>query len=125
MTKVLLVEDDQFLLKMYQKKFEVEGFEVTVAQDGEEGIEKAKSSIPDIIMMDIMMPKLGGIEALAILKSDPNLKNVPVIILTNLSSTGDADEAIKKGAVDYLVKSDYTPTQVVDKAKKVLGLNKS
>lgn len=118
--KALLVEDDPFLLKMYQKKFEVANFEVQVASDGEEGIQQAKKFLPDIIMMDIMMPKVNGIQALEQLKSDPTFADTPIVILTNLSSTDDAGVAIQKGAIQYLVKSDYTPAQIVAVATKIL-----
>lgn len=118
--KALLVEDDPFLLKMYQKKFEVANFEVQLARDGEEGIQQAKKFLPDIIMMDIMMPKVNGIQALEQLKSDPTFADTPIVILTNLSSTDDAGVAIQKGAIQYLVKSDYTPAQIVAVATKIL-----
>lgn len=119
--KALLVEDDPFLLKMYQKKFEVANFEVQLARDGEEGIQQAKKFLPDIIMMDIMMPKVNGIQALERLKSDPTFADTPIVILTNLSSTDDAGVAIQKGAIQYLVKSDYTPAQIVAVATKILN----
>lgn len=122
MAKILLVEDDQFLLKMYKKKFEVSGFVVEIAHDGLEGLEKMKSFAPDLVMMDIMMPKLSGIEAIIKAKADPSLKDIPIVVLSNLSSTTDAEEAVKKGAVDFLVKSNLTPNQVVNKAKLVLKI---
>lgn len=121
MAKVLLVEDDQFLQKMYQKKFQISGFEVEIAKDGEEGLSKMKALKPDIVLMDIMMPKLNGIDATAAAKSDETTRNIPIIILTNLSSTEDAQTAVKKGAVDFMVKSNFTPAQVVEKIKQVLA----
>ncbi|MCR4324318.1 MAG: response regulator [Candidatus Curtissbacteria bacterium] len=124
MAKVLLVEDDQFLQKMYQKKFQISGFEVEIAKDGEEGLSKMKALKPDIVLMDIMMPKLNGIDATAAAKSDETTRNIPIIILTNLSSTEDAQTAVKKGAVDFMVKSNFTPAQVVEKVKQVLASGK-
>lgn len=121
MSKVLIVEDDPFLLKMYQKKFEIAGFEVQIAADGEEGLSKIKSFLPNIVLMDIMMPKLNGLEVVAKAKADPSLKSIPIIVLTNLSSSTDAKTAVEKGAVAYLVKSDYTPSQVVAKVKEILA----
>lgn len=125
MTKILLVEDDPFLLKMYQKKFQIEGFDVQTAPDGEEGLIKIKSFIPDLVLMDVMMPKLNGIDAVVKAKADPAIKNIPIVILTNLSATDDAQAAVKNGAAGYLIKSDYTPGQVVDYVKKVLNTHKS
>jgi DNA-binding response OmpR family regulator len=119
--KVLIVEDDQFLSKMYQKKFEVEGFEVKVAYDGEQGLELMRSFMPDIVCMDIMMPKLNGLEATQRAKADPALQHIPILVLTNLSSSDDAQTAVKKGAVDFMVKSDFTPAQIIDKVKTILA----
>ena len=121
MAKILLVEDDPFLLKMYSKKLQVEGFEVEIAVDGEDGLNKIKSFSPDLVLMDIMLPKLNGIEALDKSKADPETKDIPILILTNLSTATDAAEAVRKGAIGYMVKSDYTPTQVIEKIKQILG----
>lgn len=117
--KILIVEDDQFISKMYKKKFEVAGHEVQVAGDGEEGVTKTKAFKPNVILMDIMMPKMNGLEALDIIKKDAELKAIPVIILTNLSTTDDAETAMKKGAAKYIIKSDVTPSQVVAEAEKL------
>lgn len=113
MSKILIVEDDAFLSKMYAKKFQIAGFEVDVAHDGVEGLAKAKSFAPDLILMDILMPKQNGIETLDKLKADSATKGIPVVMATNLSTTDDADTAIKKGAVKYVVKSEVTPADMV------------
>ena len=113
MAKVLIVEDDGFLSKMYAKKFQVAGFEVQIAGDGVEGFSKAKTFKPDLILMDILMPKQNGIETLDKLKADPETKGIPVIMATNLSTTDDAETAKKKGAVKYIVKSEVTPAEIV------------
>lgn len=120
MAKILIVEDDPFLLKMYSKKLQVEGFEVEIAKDGEEGLIKIKSFLPDLVLMDLMLPKLNGLEAIEKAKSDPATKNIPILVLSNLSATTDTEEAVKKGAIGYLIKSDYTPSQVIDKIKEIL-----
>lgn len=114
MAKVLIVEDDIFLSKMYAKKFQVAGFEVEVAHDGVEGLGKAKSFVPDLILMDILMPRQNGLETLDKLKADPATKSIPVIMATNLSTTDDAETAMKKGAVKYVVKSEVTPAELVN-----------
>lgn len=121
-SKILIVEDDPFLLKMYQKKFQVEGFEVEVAEDGVAGLEKMASFAPDLVLMDIMMPKLNGLEAIQKAKADPTTAKIPILVLTNLSTSTDAEAAVKKGAVGFLVKSDYTPSQVITKVKSVLKI---
>lgn len=120
MAKILIVEDDPVLVKMYQKKFETQQFDVEIARDGEEGIRKLKEFFPDIVLMDIMMPKLNGIEALEKIKQDDTIKDIPILILTNLSTSDDAQTAIKKGAAGYLVKSDYTPSEILEKVKQFL-----
>lgn len=120
MLKILIVEDDQFILKMYKKKFEIKGYVVEVAHDGQEAMDKMQKLTPDLILLDIMMPKLNGLEVLDLMKKDQQLKNIPVIVLTNLSTSADAETALSKGAVKYIIKSEYTPTQVVDVAEKVL-----
>ena len=119
--KLLIVEDDYFLLKMYKKKFENEGYEVFVAVDGKQGIEKAAEIMPDMILMDIMMPKLNGLDALDLLKKDEKTKNIPVVILTNLSTSDDADTALNKGAVKYIIKSDFTPSEVVKEVEEIVA----
>ena len=113
MSKILIVEDDTFLSKMYAKKFQVAGFEVSVAYDGADGYSKAKSFKPDLILMDILMPKQNGLETLDKLKEDEETKSIPVIVTTNLSTTDDADISMKKGAVKYIVKSEVTPAELV------------
>lgn len=120
MAKILIVEDDPFLLKMYIKKLQVEGFEVETAKDGEDGLAKIKSFLPDLVLMDIMLPKLSGLEAIEKAKADPLIKNIPILVLSNLSASADTETAVKKGAVGYLIKSDYTPSQVIDKIKQFL-----
>ncbi len=121
MAKVLIVEDDQFLSKMYGKKFQLAGYQVEIAMDGQDGLSKMRLTKPDIVLMDIMMPKLNGLDAIIQAKSDALIKNIPILVLTNLTNTDDASMAVKNGAVGYLIKSDFTPTQVVDKVKGYLA----
>jgi len=121
MGKILIIEDDPLVARMYQKALSLEKLSVVVARNGQEGIKKAEEVKPDLILLDIMMPEMNGIEALEALKSDNELKSVPVIMLTNLSGTQDAELALKKGAVAYMVKSEYKPKEVVEKVKQVLA----
>lgn len=120
MPKILIVEDDPFLLKMYSKKLQLVGYQVEIAKDGVEGLVKLKSFMPDLVLMDVMLPKLNGLEAIDRAKADPQTKNIPILVLSNLSATADTETAVKKGAVGYLIKSDYTPAQVVSKVQELL-----
>jgi CheY-like chemotaxis protein len=121
MAKILIVEDDPLMSRMYQKIFKFEGYEVEMAGNGEEGIEKAKTTSPTLILMDIMMPKMNGLEALEKLKADATLKAIPVIMLTNLAGQSDAEKALSMGAVKYIVKSEFEPKQVTNMVKEILA----
>lgn len=121
MTKILITEDDPLMSRMYQKIFTFEGFEVVMAGDGQEGLDKIRSEKPTLVILDVMMPKLNGLEVLEKLKADPDTKQIPVIMLTNLSSQQDAENAMLKGAVKYIVKSEHDPKQVADIVKEVLA----
>ena len=119
-THVLLVEDDTFLAGIYQKKFEMEGFKVSVSGDGEKGLADAKKKKPDIILLDILLPKLDGFGVLAKLKADGSTKKIPVILLTNLGQKDDVEKGLQAGAVDYLIKAHFKPSEVVEKVRTVL-----
>jgi len=118
--KVVIVEDDSSILKMYQTSLQNDGYDVAGAKNGEDGVELVKKEKPDIVLLDIMMPKMDGFAVLEQLKSEESTKNIPVIMLTNLSQDEDKERSNKLGAVDYLVKSDFTPMQVSEKIKKYL-----
>lgn len=119
--KILLVEDDSFLLGMYATKFELDGFKVIMAEDGEKAIRVALKELPDIILLDIVLPKLSGFEVLKQLKQDPSSAKIPVILLTNLSQRSEIEQGLKMGAEDYLIKAHFMPSEVVEKIKKVLN----
>lgn len=126
MPKVMLVDDDIILVSMYRKKFENEGYGVVVAVDGAEVLEIAKTEKPDIILLDLMMPKVNGIDALKQLKSDQSTKMIPVILLTNLSTSDqDEDRGLKLGALNYLVKANYTPAEIVEKVGEITKFDKN
>ena len=120
MHTILIVEDDPLMAGMYQDIFKEESYEVTVAPDGEEGWNAAKKMKPSLILLDIMMPKLNGIQLLEKLKQDPETSRIPVIMLTNLAGDRDKESALQKGAVKYMVKSDYTPKEVTDTVGSVI-----
>lgn len=124
MAKILLVEDDTILVEMYQAKFELEGHEVSVATNGEECLTILKEFQPELILLDILMPKLNGFHVLKEIKKQPDLRQIPVILLTNLGQAEvDMNQELAKalGVNDYLIKSHHTPDEVVQKAVKVLG----
>jgi len=121
MIKILIVEDDPLMSRMYQKIFKFEGYEVEFAEDGEEGFEKIKTTKPTLVLLDIMMPKLNGLQVLEKIKLDPELKRIPVVMLTNLAGTQDAETALANGAVKYIIKSENEPKQVVNMVKEILA----
>lgn len=119
--KILIVDDDAFLSKLYFKKFVEEGFEVFTAFDGDKGIEIAKKNYPDLIMLDIQLPGIGGYEVLMELKKNAVTNSIPVIILSNFFQKEDVQKFLKAGVKDYLIKSHFMPDEVVKKAKKILA----
>ncbi|MDP3900530.1 MAG: response regulator [bacterium] len=119
--KILLVEDDTFLLNMYADKFRSEGFEVVIAENGVEAIQMANAEVPDIILLDIMLPKKNGFEVLAELKNNKITKAIPVILLTNLSQRDEVKKGMELGAVDFLIKAHFMPNEVVEKVKKLIN----
>jgi CheY-like chemotaxis protein len=120
MAKVLIVEDDALMGRMYEKIFSHENHEVEISINGEEGLKKAKEWKPDIVLLDIMMPIMNGFQVLESMKIDPTLSSIPIVMLTNLAGDQDIEEAKEKGAADYIVKSNYTPRQILDMVKKIL-----
>lgn len=113
--KVLVVEDEIFIRELYEKVLQGAGYEVTGAQDGQEGLNKAKEGKFDIILLDIMLPKMTGIDVLKEIKKDPDekLRKIPVYLLTNLGQESIIKEAFKIGADGYLLKAKYLPNQIV------------
>lgn len=118
--KLLVVEDDFFLIKVFQSKLTEEGFEVEIASDGELAFEVLKTFKPDLILLDLVMPKKDGFEVLEGLKKDPELKKIRVMVLTNLGQESDIERVKSFGVEDYLVKSDTPIGDVVKKVKKAL-----
>ncbi len=119
--KVLLVEDEIPLVDMYTIKFTQEGFDLTVASSGEQALELAKKTLPDVVMLDVILPGMDGFAILKELKADPATKTIPVLLLTNLGQDADKKKGQELGAADYLVKADFTPGEVVEKVKAALG----
>lgn len=120
MNSILIIEDDSALLEMYRIKFAKENFEVYTATDGKEGIEKMKNFMPDIIILDLLMAKVSGFDVLKIVKSDPSLSRIPILVLTNISV--DVEDLLKNwGAKDFLLKANATPDDVVKKVNQILS----
>jgi DNA-binding response OmpR family regulator len=118
---VLLVDDDLTLREMYEERLKAEGFEIIQASNGEEALTKARENKPNIILLDIMMPKVNGFDVLKEIKADPDIKDTPVIILTALIQDVDRVQGKKLGAADYIVKSETMPGEVIAKIKNALG----
>ncbi|MFV1917188.1 MAG: response regulator transcription factor [Patescibacteria group bacterium] len=118
---VLLIEDDPILAKMYSEKFTREGFRVIVAQDGQEGLDSALKNKVDIILLDIMLPRISGIDLLKKLREDEKGRNTLVVVLTNLADAEEKKRAMDLGVKDYMVKAMQNPGQVVNKVKDALS----
>jgi DNA-binding response OmpR family regulator len=121
MAKILIVEDDKFLRELIAKKLKNEGFDVVEAVDGKEGLKKIKEERPDLVLLDLILPGIDGFEVLARVKEDPNLAQIPVIILSNLGQREEVERGLKLGARDYLIKAHFTPGEIVEKIKNILS----
>jgi len=119
--KILIIEDDKFLRELISKKISEEGFQVVEAIDGEDGIKKVKEEMPNLVLLDLILPGIDGFEVLKRMKEESGLSPIPVIILSNLGQKEDVERGLKLGAVDYLIKAHFTPGEIIEKMKKVLG----
>ena len=120
--KILLVEDDEVLATVYKQRLELEGFKVERVDNGEDALQAALEFEPELILLDVMMPKLNGFDVLDILRTTPATHNIHIIMLTALSQSKDAERAKELGADDFLVKSQVVISDVVDRIKHQLGL---
>lgn len=122
---ILLVDDDPLIIRMYQNKLKREGYQVRTAFNGGEALLQLRKEKPDLILLDVMMPKMNGVETLRALKEDPKTKKIPVIILTNLGDNPEDIEGAKKlGALDYLVKSEISLRQLSERVRKAIETKK-
>lgn len=119
--KILIIEDDRYISKMYQLKLSLENYDVQVAENGRQGVDKVKEFMPNIILLDLLMPELDGFEVLKIVKSEDATKDIPVLIMSNLGQEDHIQKGLSMGAIGYIVKSQYTPSRVVEKIKDVLS----
>lgn len=121
MKKILIAEDEEILLNVLKDRFEAEGWDVSLAKDGVEAMESIKKSLPDLVLLDLVMPKKDGFEVLKEVRSNPEYKNLPIIIvLSNLGSDEDIKKALSLGANDYFVKTQHPMSEIVEKVKKYI-----
>ncbi|MFC1629991.1 PleD family two-component system response regulator [Patescibacteria group bacterium] len=119
--KILLIEDEKLMIELLEKKLIQEGYEVTVAKDGVEGLEKMRKSRPDLILLDIVMPRMGGFEVMENMQQDEKLKTIPIIIISNSGQPVEIDRTKKLGAKDWLIKTEFDPQEVLEKVIKHIG----
>lgn len=120
MTKIAIIEDDPTISQMYRMKFEADGFDVQLADNGRTGVKLVEAFKPDLILLDMQMPEMNGVTALKEIRKNDWGKDVPVIILTNLGREEAPKELDELGVEDYVVKAESTPRQVVQKVKETL-----
>ena len=121
MKKIIIVEDEEILRNLLEKKLTAEGYNVEVAENGEVGLEKIRGNRPDLILLDIIMPKMGGFEMLEEMQKDESIKGIPVIVVSNSGQPVEIDRAQKLGATDWLVKTEFDPQEVIDKVVSQIG----
>lgn len=120
--KILFVEDELNLQSVFAKVLAKEGFTVVQAYDGERGVQLARETKPDLVLLDLILPKKDGFAVLKELKEDPETKHIPVVVLTNLERSEDVERTLALGALTYLVKTNYELKDIVEKIKKILHI---
>lgn len=121
--KILIVEDDQFLLEMYSAKLKGSGFLVEIAQNGEQALSHIKEFNPDLILLDIVIPKMDGFEVLRQIRENPANKGIKVIVLSNLGQQSEVERGMSLGADDYFIKAHFTPSEIVHRINKFFEKN--
>ncbi len=119
--KILIVEDEEIIYSLLEKKLTGEGYEVSIAKDGVEGLEKMKEVKPDLILLDIIMPKKGGFEVMEEMQKEEGLKDIPVIVISNSGQPVELDKAKELGARDWIIKTEFDPQEIIEKVKKQIG----
>ena len=121
--KVMIVDDDHFILNMYKVKFEHAGFNIATAANGQEALDIARSGyVPDVLLIDIIMPVMGGIEFLQLIRAEKLFQQVPIIVLSNQSQSTDISEAMQLGVKSYIVKATTIPSEIVEEIKNMFGI---
>lgn len=121
MRNILIIEDDDFFRELIRKKLTMKDFNFIEAVNGETGIELMKDKKPDLVLLDLLLPNMDGFEVLTKIKAEPTIASIPIIVLSNLGQKEDIDRALKIGASDYLIKSQFDIDQVIDKITSVLA----
>jgi CheY-like chemotaxis protein len=119
--KILIIEDEELLSSLLKKKFSGLGFDVFVSEDGEKGLQAIRELRPDLVLLDIIMPKMGGLEVLKIVKEDDTINNIKIMVISNSGQPVELERAKELGAQDWLVKTEFDPQEVVDKAVRLVG----
>lgn len=119
--KILLVEDEEIVIDLLQRKLQKEGYDILVARDGKEGLEKMREAKPDLVLLDIIMPKMSGFEVMEEMTKDPTLKEIPIIVISNSGQPVELDRAKELGARDWLIKTEFDPQEVLEKVIKQIG----
>jgi len=119
--KILIVEDEELLYSLLRKKLIAKGYDVTICEDGQKGLDSMRKEIPDLILLDIVMPNKDGFEVMEEMQKDNNLKNIPIIIISNSGQPVEIDKAKNLGARDWLIKTEFEPLEVIKKVKKQIG----
>ena len=119
--KILIIEDEEIMINLLQKKLTAEGYEISVARDGQEGIRAMQEAKPDLILLDIIMPKMGGFEVMEAMNKNKKLEKIPIIVISNSGQPVELDRAQKLGAKDWLIKTEFDPQEVIDKVVKQIG----
>lgn len=122
---ILVVDDDSFLATAYKERLGYEGFKVIISLDGKQALEELNKKVPDLMLLDLIMPVMDGFSVLEGIKDDPKFKNLPIIITSNLEQQEDVKRGLSLGAKDYLIKSDISLSELVKKIKSLLGASKA
>ncbi len=120
MKKILIIEDEEVLLNLIEAKLRKEGYKVAIAKDGVEGLKMARKEKPDLILVDIIMPRKGGFEVMEEIRNEEEMKDIPIIVISNSGQPVELDRVKKLGVKDWLIKTNFDPQEVVEKVKKYL-----
>ena len=121
MAKILIVDDDAMISDMYLMKFTENGFDVITASDGKTALEKIESERPDVVLLDIVMPQIDGFDVLKELGKKGILGKIKVVLLSNVGQKEDIERGLSLGAAEYIIKANFTPSEVLEKVKKIIG----
>ena len=119
--KILIIEDEELMYNLLERKLTADGYKITVAKDGIEGMEMMKKEKPDLILLDIVMPKKNGFEVMEEMQKEKELRGIPIIVISNSGQPVEIDKARELGAKDWLIKTEFDPQEVIKKVRKQIG----